>query len=112
LRKTGKAARMLAIVLDHSDGVRRTRQISVSPPSANDFSLFQTARKLLSLAWTRRVRLRHIRLICDNPVFPPAQMDLFPDPVLQKQERLIRAMDCIRKRFGQNMIHMGRALAS
>jgi DNA polymerase-4 len=112
LRKTGKAARMLAIVLDHSDGVRRTRQMSVSPPSANDISLFKTARSVLYMAWTRRVRLRHIRLICEKPVFPPAQMDLFPDLVLQKQERLINAMDRIQNRFGRDMIHMGRALAS
>jgi len=112
LRKMGKAARLLAIVLDHSDGVRRVRQMNVSPPSANDLSLFKTARSVLAMAWTRRVRLRHIRLVCENPVFPPAQMDLFPDPVLQKQERLIFAMDRIRDRFGGDMIHMGRALAS
>jgi DNA polymerase-4 len=112
LRKMGKAARLLAIVLDHSDGVRRVRQMNVSPPSANELSLFKTALAILGLAWTRRVRVRHIRLICDKPVFPPAQMDLFPDPVLKKQERLITAMDRIRDRFGRDMIHMGRALAS
>ena len=112
LRKMGKAARMLAIVLDYSDGVRRVRQMNVRPPSANDMSLFKTARSLLYTAWTRRVRLRHIRLICENPVFPPAQMDLFPDPVLQKQEVLVAAMDRIRERFGRDMIHMGRTYAS
>jgi len=112
LRQQRKAARILAIVLDHSDGVRRIRQTTVSPPSANDMSLFKTARSVLTTAWTRRVRLRHIRLICEKPVFPPAQMDLFSDPVLQKQEVLITAMDRIRKRFGHGMIHMGRTYAS
>lgn len=112
LRKLHKAARILAIVLDHSDGVRRVRQMSVNPPSANDMSLFKIARAILALAWTRRVRLRHIRLMCEKPVFPTAQLDLFPDPVLQKQEALFSAMDHIRERFGRDMIHMGRALAS
>ncbi|MFZ2631874.1 MAG: hypothetical protein WA081_18180 [Desulfosalsimonadaceae bacterium] len=112
LRKLRKAARMLAIVLDYSDGVRRVRQMNVIPPSANDMSLFKTARALLYTAWTRRVRFRHIRLICENPVFPPAQMDLFPDPVLQKQEAIVAAMDRIRERFGHETIHMGRTYAS
>jgi DNA polymerase-4 len=111
LRNQRKAARTLALVLDHSDGVRRFRQISVRPPSANDMMLFKTARSVLYLAWTRRVRLRHIRLICPKPIFPPAQMELFPDPAIPKQDALIAAMDRIRTRFGQGIIHMGRALA-
>jgi DNA polymerase-4 len=112
LRQHRKAARVLAVVLDHSDGVRRVRQMKVNPPSANDISLFKTARSILYTAWTRRVRLRHIRLICENPVFPPAQLDLFPDPVLQNNEVLIAAMDRIRHRFGKDMIQMGRSFAS
>jgi len=112
LRKQRKAARILAIVLDHSDGVRRIRQMKVTPPSANDILLFKTARSVLYMAWTRRVRIRRIGLICEKPVFPPAQMDLFPDPVVQKQEALISAVDRIRHRFGRDMIHMGRVLAS
>ncbi|PIP38987.1 MAG: hypothetical protein COX19_09625 [Desulfobacterales bacterium CG23_combo_of_CG06-09_8_20_14_all_51_8] len=112
LRKLRKAARVLAIVLDHSDGVRCVRQMRLNPPSANDISLFKTERAILALAWTRRVRLRHIRLICENPVFPPAQMDLFPDPILQKQEVLVSTMDQIRDRFGQDMIRVGRAMGN
>jgi len=84
----------------------------LNPPSANDISLFKTERAILALAWTRRVRLRHIRLICENPVFPPAQMDLFPDPILQKQEVLVSTMDQIRDRFGQDMIRVGRAMGN
>ena len=112
LRKQRKAAQTLAMMLDHFDGVRRFRQMSVRPPSANDILLFKTARSILYLAWTRRVRVRHIRLICSKPIFPPAQMELFPDPIIPRQDALIAAMDRIRERFGQDMIHMGRALAS
>lgn len=112
LRHQQRAARKLIVVLDYSDGVRRIRQMKVNPPSANDMPLFETARQVFYLAWTRRVRLRHIRMICPEPVFPPAQMDLFPDPVRQKQDKLISAMDRIRERFGREMICAGRALAS
>jgi DNA polymerase IV len=112
LRKQRKAAQTLAMMLDHSDGVRRFRQMSVRPPSANDIILFKTARSILYLAWTRRVRMRHIRLICSKPIFPPAQMELFPDQDIPKQDALIAAMDRIRERFGRDIVHMGRAIAS
>lgn len=112
LRKQRKVARVIAMVLDHSDGVRRIRQMKVNPPSSNDIFLFKTSRFLLYMAWTRRVRVRHLRLICEKPIFPPAQLDLFPDPVRQKQELLITAMDRIRDRFGRDMIHMGLTLTS
>ena len=98
--------------LDYADGVRCIRQKKVHPPTANDILLFTSARSLLYLAWTRRVRVRRFRLICDKPVFPPAQLDLFPDPVRLRQEKLVAAMDGIRNRFGREMICMGRALAS
>ena len=112
LRKQGKAARMLAMRIDYADGVRCIRQMKVNPPTANDILLFTTARSLLHLAWTRRVRVRRFRLTCEKPVFPPAQLDLFPDPVRHRQEKLVAAMDRIRNRFGREMICMGRALAS
>lgn len=108
LRKQGRAAGILAIFLDYSDGVRQIRRMKVNPPSSNDFFLFQTARALLDLARTRRVRVRHLRLACEKPVFPPAQKDLFADPARQKQDRLMEAIDRIRDRFGWNGIYMGR----
>ncbi len=113
LRKQGRAAATLAIMLDHSDGLRRFRQMAVRPPSGNDITLFETVRSILYLAWTRRVRLRHIRLICAKPVFPPAQMELFfSDSVViaQKRASLINAVDHIRERFGHDSIGMGRSL--
>jgi DNA polymerase IV len=111
LRRQGKAAPALAVTIDHSDGVRRVRQKAVQPASANDLLLFQVARSVLHMAWTRRVRLRHIRLTCEKPIFPPAQMALFPDAGIQKKDLLIAAMDRIRDRFGHGVIHMGRALS-
>ncbi len=112
LRRMRKAARMLAMAIDYSDGVRRTRRMRVNPPSAHDRVLFQTARFMLDLAWTRRVRLRRMRLICEKPVFPSAQMALFPDPAAEKQEALTAAVDRIRERFGRRMILTGPGLAS
>ena len=77
LRRRRRAARRVAVVLDYSDGVRCIRQAAARPATANDITLFETARQALFLAWARRVRVRHLRLVCDRLVFPPAQLALF-----------------------------------
>ncbi len=115
LRQRGRAARSLALMLEHADGLRRFRQLAVRPPSGNDITLFEIARAVLYLAWTRRVRVRRIRLTCVRPVLPPVQMELFPsafDAVEQKRDALIHAVDHIRRRFGHDGIHMGRTLTA
>ena len=70
----GRAARRVAVVtVDYSDGARMIRQRSHSPGTANDFLLFDLARAALASAWTRRVRIRHLRYDCatGSPIRPP-----------------------------------------
>lgn len=113
LRERRLAARHLILAIDHSDGVRATRQETLSPATANDFRLFGAAQKL-SLAWTRRVRVRHLRLVADRLSFPPLQLDLFDESEQQEEdesERLVSAIDAIRKRFGTTAVRLGRTLA-
>jgi DNA polymerase-4 len=112
MRRRRLAARRLGIVLDHSDGVRRARQTVVNPATANDRALFKRAGKALSLAWTRRVRVRHMRLICDRLTFPPAQQALFPEyrKEKEKQDNLVGVIDGIRERFGPDAVRVGRTL--
>ena len=114
LRKRRKAARKLVLTIDYADGLRCFRQLAVTPPSANDITLFSVARALLEKAWTRRIRLRHVRLTCPKPVHPQAQMDLFSESqaVTEKREAVIGAVDQIRDRFGEGALQMGRVLAS
>jgi DNA polymerase-4 len=114
LRRRRRAARRVAIILDYSDGMRSIRQLAARPATANDFTLFQLARRTLQLAWTRRVRIRHIRLICDRLIFPPAQLELFAEEQekTQKGDNLISAIDRIRDRFGNQAVQLGRTMAA
>jgi DNA polymerase-4 len=114
LRNRRRAARRIAIVLDYSDGMRRVRQVAARPATANDLTLFEVARRALHLAWIRRVRIRHLRLICDRLVFPPAQLELFVAnrKADQKRSELVNAIDSVRQRFGPESIRMGRVLAA
>jgi DNA polymerase-4 len=109
LRERRLTARRIKITLDYSDGRRVARQSPVQPPTANDFRLFAVAKLTLKRAWTRRVRVRHLRLICDNLTYPPAQMGLFveDEEKRKKSDNLITALDNIRFRFGATAIRVG-----
>ena len=114
LRRRRRAARRVAVILDYSDGMRRARQLAAKPATANDLTLFELARRTLRLAWTRRIRIRHLRLVCDRLTFPPAQLDLFATEQKQKDQRsnLISAIDRIRNRFGHDAVQAGRTMAA
>jgi DNA polymerase-4 len=114
LRRQRRAARRVAVILDYSDGMRCARQVAAKPATANDLTLFELARRSLRLAWTRRIRIRHIRLICDRLTFPPAQLQLFAAEQKQteKRDNLISAIDRIRQRFGREAVQLGRTLAA
>jgi DNA polymerase IV len=110
LREQGRAARRVVIAADYSDGRRCYRQLRVEPPTANDLALFPFARRALHLAVTRRTRVRHLRLICDRLVFPPAQLPLFEEErrIVMRQDRLVAAVDRIRDRFGGASVAFAR----
>jgi DNA polymerase-4 len=114
LRRRRRAARRVAVILDYSDGRRSARRLAAKPATANDLTLFGLARRTLLLAWTRRVRIRHVRLICDRLTFPPAQLELFAaeQKKTKKRENFVIAVDRIRRRFGNNALQVGRTLAA
>jgi DNA polymerase IV len=114
LRHRHLAARCLVLVIDYSDGLRCIRQKKADPATANDMALFDLAREILGLAWFRRVRIRHMRLICDRLIFPPAhQLEIFPQSFEKNRRRisLMESIDSIRSRFGNHAIRVGRTFA-
>ena len=109
LRRRRKAARSLSVMIDYTDGLRCFRNLSVCPPSANDIVLFESARRLFHKAWTRRVRVRRIRLTCQKPVHHQQQLTLFGHgKTKDRNDSVIAAMDNIRQRFGTSTIYWGR----
>jgi DNA polymerase IV len=114
LRVQNLAAGRIRIALDYSDGIRLFRQQRVKPATANDRRLFAVALKVLDLAWVRRVRVRHLRLVCDRLTFPPAQQPLFAEDQTRDRidEGVIKALDAIRGRFGKEAIQVGRTMVA
>ena len=114
LRRRRLGARRVGLQLDYSDGLRALGSASRREATANDFALHGLARTALGRAWTRRVRLRHLRLICDRLAAPSTQLSLLPQEQgrAHSQEQLVGALDRIRQRFGIESIRVGRTLTS
>jgi len=105
LRKQQQVARRIRVIIDYTDGIRRTRQTTIKPPTDNERTLFPLAHHTLDLAWTRRIRIRHLRMVCDRLDFSSPQFSLFEEN--NKKNKLIAAIDNIRARFGDDAIHIG-----
>ncbi|MDP2644914.1 MAG: hypothetical protein Q8P24_08235 [Desulfobacterales bacterium] len=113
LRGKGLVTGRIKITLDYSDGRRAIRQAFVHPASANDFYLFSRAKSTLEQACKRRVRIRHLHLMCDRLTYAPAQQALLAPFEAEKKrtDRLMAAMDDIRSRFGSDALRVGRTFA-
>ena len=113
LRNRRMTAGRIRIILDYTDGRRIVRQAVAHPATANDLRLFPVAKAALERVWTRRVRIRHLQLICDRLTYPPAQIELFSEYEQRKRkdDNLILALDSIRRRYGFNAICVGRTLS-
>ena len=110
LRRRRLAARRVGVLVTYSDSRHATRSAVADPATANDLRLFGWARVALARAWTRRVRVRHLRLTCDRLTFPPAQLELFPEETEERvrADGLIAALDAIRQKYGSHAIRFGR----
>jgi DNA polymerase-4 len=113
MRRRRVAAGRIRVTIDYTDGIRRVRRMPMTPPSADDRALFESAKRILLMAWDRRVRIRHLSLFFEGLVFPPAQLPLFPVDRRNRRKRdnLVKAVDDIRTRFGWQAIQTGQTFA-
>ncbi len=113
LRRQSLQTRHLCLTLSYCDGGQRTATAKPFLPTANEMVLFVQALSLLSRAWTRRIRIRHLALACKNPVQAQIQPSLFPQVTkADKQDKLFCTLDKIRTRFGKEAVQTALALAS
>ncbi len=109
LRRTKQASRRVGLRVIYSDGSTVVRQASRRLGTSNDFVLGDMALLALQRAWTRRTRLRSCHLICDRLHRQSPQLSLFSEDSTKKREKnkILKAMDEIRKRFGHDLIQVG-----
>lgn len=100
------------VVVGWSDGRQSAGRALVRPLASDNFSLFAAAGAALRRAWGRRVRIRHISLVCDRLAPACRQLELFGAHDVQRKqtEALMAALDAVRRRFGSGRVGTGRSL--
>jgi DNA polymerase IV len=98
----------IKITIFYSDGVLKKSKSRIIPSTSNDMDMFKKCSRLFDKAWTRRIRIRHIRLVCNKFSMAHVQANLFEDSTKKtKQIHLIAAMDKIRAKFGRTSVKTG-----
>ncbi len=113
LRQKNRMVTAIRLILSYSDGIQKASAMRLTLPSANDLDLFRQCLPLLFKTWTRRVRIRHMRLTCTRTIRQQIQMSLFASGDRQaRQDRLIQSIDMIRERFGPLAVSTALALSA
>ena len=111
LRKQNRQTDSVRIVLSYSDGLQSQARTRLKPATSCDMALFKQCLPLLHKAWTRRVRVRHIRMACGKRPKKAVQTVLFEQKNRRnRQEDLVKTLDRIRKKFGNSAVQTGLTL--
>lgn len=99
LEKAGQSANNLCVEIKYSTFDKYTRQMPLSSPTQDGKKLYHAACHLFDTLWNGKLT------DADEPV----QLDLFSyDPkAIEKEQKMERAMDKIREKFGKDLIQKG-----
>jgi DNA polymerase-4 len=109
LRAKGVLPRTAWLHVRYSDGVDATRRLRTEGSSAVDPVLFRILEPFFLKTNFRRQRVRYLSLTLTDLVAPPAQLSLFDvPPPHPKEERIVRAVEAVRGKYGHGGIRFGR----
>jgi len=112
LREAGLHARTVSITLRYADFTTITRSHTLTEPSDLDTIFLRTVRDLFSSAWNVAANLRLVGVEFSSFTSGSGQMDLLDPGRRDKLERLARATDSLRDRFGFSKVQFGGSLAA
>ena len=110
LEKAGQSANNLCVEIKYSTFDKYTRQMPLFSPTQDEKKLYHAACHLFDTLWNGNpIRLLGIRAGKLTDADEPVQLDLFSyDPkVIEKEQKMERAMDKIREKFGKDLIQKG-----
>lgn len=110
VRAGGAEIRRLTLELRYADRDETRRSFDTPSPTALESEFLPLLPKLLADTWTRRVRIRSLRLSASRVYRPSPQLDLFvPPPRRECDVKLASTIDRLRRQFGQTIVQRGFA---
>jgi DNA polymerase IV len=110
LREAGLHTRTVTVTLRYADFVTTTRSHTLVEPSDLDTIFLRTVRDLFSSAWNGTAKLRLVGVEFSSFSSGSGQMELLDPGRREKLERLVRATDSLRDRFGFSKVQFGGSL--
>ena len=110
LEKAGQSANNLCVEIKYATFDKYTRQMPLSSPTQDGKKLYHAACHLFDTLWNGNpIRLLGVRAGKLTDADEPVQLDLFSyDPkAIEKEQKMERAMDKIREKFGKDLIQKG-----
>ncbi|HKQ85388.1 MAG TPA: hypothetical protein VJS43_01330, partial [Candidatus Acidoferrales bacterium] len=104
-------ARTITLTLRFSDFKTITRNHTLSEPSDLDAVILNVLRDLFAGGWDGKHLLRLVGVALSSFSSASGQLDLLDPGRRDKLERLARATDDLRDRFGFNKVQLGGSLA-
>jgi DNA polymerase-4 len=112
LREAGLHTRTVSITLRYADFTTTTRSHTLAESSDLDSIFLRTVRDLFSQTWDGAAKLRLVGVELSSFAGGSGQMDLLDPGRREKLERLARATDSLRDRFGFSKLQFGGSLTA
>jgi DNA polymerase-4 len=112
LRDAGLHAGTVTLTLRFADFKTITRNRTLAEPSGLDSVFLKAIGDLFSGAWNGSARLRLVGVALSSFSAGSGQLDLIDSGRREKLERLARAADQLRDRFGFSKLQLGGSLAN
>src|SRR5580700_6400753 len=111
LRDAALHARTVTLTVRFADFTTITRSHTLAEPSDLDTVFLKAVRELFQQAWNGKVLLRLVGVALTSFSAGSAQFDLLDPERREKLERLARATDKLRDRFGFSKVQFGGSLS-
>lgn len=112
LRDAGLHARTVSLTLRYTDFRTITRSLTLDEPSDLDSVFLAAIRGLFSRAWDGTAMLRLVGVELASFCAGAGQLELLDPQRREKLERLVRATDELRNRFGFSKLQFGSSLGA
>jgi DNA polymerase-4 len=110
LREAGLHARTITLTIRYAGFETHTRSKTLSEATDLDTVVLRTINALFDAHWDRRRKVRLLGVGLSSLTRGEPQLDLLEGSRRERLEKLVRATDRLRDRFGQDKIQLGGSL--
>jgi len=110
VRRLGLTARTVRVRVQYEDGPREEMGRTLAAPTTVDEDFLAVVDELLPRAWARRVNLMRLGIVLSHFALDDPQPQLFEIRTNARLERVHRALDAIREKFGHAAVVAGASI--